>query len=115
MRLSKSSVFILKDQLRWPRVGTWASPPHALVPSGQVDGVKVVSDADAHRPRQVVVAIDKGVSGEELVGRGWNPVTVDPALPNLRAIRAWEKAGFASDGEWPDHPDGPALRMVFRG
>ena len=52
---------------------------------------------------------------EELVGRGWNPVTVDPALSNLRAIRAWEKAGFASDGEWPDHPDGPALRMVFRG
>lgn len=51
----------------------------------------------------------------ELVARGWNPVTVDPALPNLRAIRAWEKAGFAVEGEWPDHPDGPALRMVFRG
>jgi len=52
---------------------------------------------------------------EELVARGWDPVTVDPALPNLRAIRAWEKAGFTSEGEWPDHPDGPALRMVFRG
>jgi aminoglycoside 6'-N-acetyltransferase len=52
---------------------------------------------------------------EELVSRGWQPVTVDPALPNLRAIRAWEKAGFVADGEWPGHPDGPALRMVFRG
>ena len=52
---------------------------------------------------------------QHLVERGWDPITVDPALSNLRAIRAWEKAGFASAGEWPDHPDGPALRMVFRG
>jgi aminoglycoside 6'-N-acetyltransferase len=52
---------------------------------------------------------------EALVTRGWNPVTVDPALPNLRAIRAWEKAGFEPEREWPDHPDGPALLMVFRG
>ena len=51
----------------------------------------------------------------ELAARGWSPITVDPALSNLRAIRAWEKAGFASEGEWLDHPDGPALRMVFRG
>jgi aminoglycoside 6'-N-acetyltransferase len=51
---------------------------------------------------------------EHLVGRGWDPVTVDPALDNLVAIRAWEKAGFTSEGEWPDHPDGPSLRMVFR-
>jgi len=51
---------------------------------------------------------------ENLVGRGWDPVTVDPALDNLVAIRAWEKAGFVSEGEWPDHPDGPSLRMVFR-
>ncbi len=52
---------------------------------------------------------------EHLVGRGWDPVTVDPALDNLVAIRAWEKAGFVSEGEWPDHPDGPSLRMSFRG
>jgi len=52
---------------------------------------------------------------EELIRRGWDPVTVDPALDNLVAIRAWEKAGFVSEGEWPDHPDGPSLRMSFRG
>jgi aminoglycoside 6'-N-acetyltransferase len=52
---------------------------------------------------------------EALVARGWSPVTVDPALPNLRAIRAWEKAGFVPEREWPDHPDGPALLMVFHG
>lgn len=52
---------------------------------------------------------------EHLVGRGWDPVLADPLLTNLVAIRAWEKAGFVSEGEWPDHPDGPSLRMVFRG
>ncbi len=52
---------------------------------------------------------------EQLARRGWDPITVDPALDNLVAIRAWEKAGFVSEGEWPDHPDGPSLRMVFRG
>ncbi|WNI20539.1 GNAT family N-acetyltransferase [Streptomyces sp. ITFR-16] len=33
---------------------------------------------------------------------GWRRVTVDPAAGNLRAVRAWEKAGFrtvSSDGE----------------
>ncbi|MHC3815774.1 MULTISPECIES: GNAT family N-acetyltransferase [unclassified Streptomyces] len=33
---------------------------------------------------------------------GWRRVTVDPARGNLRAVRAWEKAGFrqvASEGE----------------
>ena len=51
----------------------------------------------------------------DLAGRGWTRITVDPALPNLRAIRAWEKAGFDVEGEWPNHPDGPSLCMVFRG
>jgi RimJ/RimL family protein N-acetyltransferase len=43
--------------------------------------------------------------------RGWTDVTVDPARDNGRAIRAWEKAGFRFDREWPDHPDGPAILM----
>jgi aminoglycoside 6'-N-acetyltransferase len=43
--------------------------------------------------------------------RGWKDITVDPAQDNARAIRAWEKAGFAIEGDWPDHPDGPALLM----
>src|SRR5207244_7129149 len=51
---------------------------------------------------------------QQLVRRGWDPVTVDPALDNLVAIRAWEKAGFVSEGEWPDHPAGRSLRMSFR-
>lgn len=29
--------------------------------------------------------------------RGWRRVTVDPAVDNVRAVRAWEKAGFVSE------------------
>ncbi len=72
----------------------------ALVPSAQGRGL----GPDAGR-----------ALAEHLVGRGWNPVLTDPALDNAVAIRAWERAGFVSEGEWPDHPDGPSLRMVFRG
>jgi aminoglycoside 6'-N-acetyltransferase len=46
--------------------------------------------------------------------RGWTDITVDPATDNPRAIRGWEKAGFVIEGEWPDHPDGPALLMRSR-
>ena len=42
---------------------------------------------------------------------GWADITVDPAVDNPRAIRAWEKAGFAIERGWPDHPDGPALLL----
>ena len=42
---------------------------------------------------------------------GWRQVTVDPAVGNERAIRAFEKAGFRAERELPDHPDGPALLM----
>ena len=45
---------------------------------------------------------------------GWT-ISVDPAQHNPRAIRAWEKAGFVAEREWPDHPDGPALLMWFDG
>ena len=71
----------------------------ALVPSAQGRGL----GPDAGR-----------ALAEHLVARGWEPVTVDPAQDNLIAVRAWEKAGFVSEGEWPDHPDGPSLKMVFR-
>jgi aminoglycoside 6'-N-acetyltransferase len=45
--------------------------------------------------------------------RGWRRVTVDPALDNPAAIRAWARAGFVADHEQPDHPDGPALIMAI--
>ncbi len=45
---------------------------------------------------------------------GWTDITVDPASANPRAIRAWQKAGFTIHGEWPDHPDAPALLMRWQ-
>jgi aminoglycoside 6'-N-acetyltransferase len=47
--------------------------------------------------------------------RGWTDISVDPAFDNARAIRAWEKAGFVIERDWPDHPDGPALLMRLTG
>jgi aminoglycoside 6'-N-acetyltransferase len=49
-----------------------------------------------------------------VLDRGWTDITVDPAADNNRAIRAWDKAGFTIDREWPDHPDGPAILMRLR-
>lgn len=34
-----------------------------------------------------------------LTSRGWTPLTVDPAVENVRAIGAWRAAGFATTGE----------------
>ena len=45
--------------------------------------------------------------------RGWRRVTVDPAVDNAAAIRAWARAGFKPAYEQPDHPDGPALIMAI--
>jgi aminoglycoside 6'-N-acetyltransferase len=44
---------------------------------------------------------------------GWRRVTVDPAADNARAIRAWQKAGFVFECDWPDHPDEPAVLLAI--
>lgn len=36
---------------------------------------------------------------EDLTVRGWQNLTVDPAVDNVRAVRAWERAGFTPTGE----------------
>jgi len=47
--------------------------------------------------------------------RGWTEVTVDPVVDNLRAIRAFERAGFSPEGEELDDETGKrVLRMVAR-
>ena len=47
----------------------------------------------------------------DLTGAGWVPVTVDPALGNARAIRAWRAAGFVEPGE-PVDEDGALVQVV---
>jgi aminoglycoside 6'-N-acetyltransferase len=47
--------------------------------------------------------------------RGWTEVTVDPVVDNLRAIRAFERAGFSPKSEELDEEtDKQILRMVVR-
>jgi aminoglycoside 6'-N-acetyltransferase len=48
---------------------------------------------------------------EHLLANGTLRVVADPDPRNARAIRAYEKAGFAKD-RLVDTPDGPALLMV---
>ncbi len=48
---------------------------------------------------------------ERLLARGTPRVVIDPDPANARAIRAYEKAGFARD-RVVSTPDGPALLMV---
>ncbi len=55
----------------------------------------------------------RALVGYLLEARGWRRVIVDPGVENARAIRAWEKAGFTVQREWPEHPDGPALLMAI--
>ncbi len=47
--------------------------------------------------------------------RGWTEVTVDPVVDNIRAIRAFERAGFMPEGEELDEETGKrVLRMLVR-
>ena len=48
---------------------------------------------------------------EELLANGTPRMVTDPDPVNIRAIRAYEKAGFIRDRE-VDTPDGRALLMV---
>jgi len=47
--------------------------------------------------------------------RGWTEVTVDPVVDNVRAIRAFKRAGFTPEGQQLDDETGKrVLRMVAR-
>jgi aminoglycoside 6'-N-acetyltransferase len=48
---------------------------------------------------------------EQLLAKGTPRVVIDPDPANVRAIRAYNKAGFVKD-RIVDTPDGPALLMV---
>ena len=57
----------------------------------------------------------RAVSRFLLDRRGWTEVTVDPMVDNIRAIRAFERAGFSSQREELDDETGKGiLRMVVR-
>ena len=51
----------------------------------------------------------------ELASLGWHPLTVDPAVDNARAVKAWLGAGFAPTGELGSDEGRTTQIMVFRG
>ena len=75
-------------------------------------------------------ALDAFIGEPGLIGRGhgsaflrvaaldlrrrYSALMIDPVADNLRAIRAYEKAGFRGDAI-VDTPDGPARLMTFAG
>lgn len=75
-------------------------------------------------------ALDAFIGEPVMIGRGhgsaflrlaaldlrqrYSALMIDPAPDNLRAIRAYEKAGFHGDAI-VDTPDGPARLMTFAG
>ena len=51
---------------------------------------------------------------EQLIAEGAPLIAIDPAVANLRAQRAYEKAGFRR-GEVVETAEGPAVLMIFGG
>lgn len=48
----------------------------------------------------------------ELTARGWEPLTVDPAVDNARALRAWRTAGFLPSGAFGTDGDGRKTQVM---
>lgn len=46
--------------------------------------------------------------------RGWDNITVDPAVQNEKAIRAWARAGFVANGELGDDNGHQTQIMAFK-
>nr|WP_240895098.1 GNAT family N-acetyltransferase [Kineococcus siccus] len=51
---------------------------------------------------------------EDLSRRGWHDLTVDPAVGNAAAIRAWARAGFVATGRRGLDDGHETLLMTFR-
>jgi aminoglycoside 6'-N-acetyltransferase len=51
----------------------------------------------------------------DLAARGWVPLTVDPAIDNPRAVKAWLAAGFVPTGQLGTDEGRTTQIMKFRG
>lgn len=65
----------------------------------------------SHAQGRGVGSVAARALSEELTGAGWEPLTVDPALDNSAAIKAWRSAGFVETGE-PVDDDGVLVQLM---
>ncbi len=100
------SFVVLRDDVPIGYVQAWSDEP----PVGGIDIVLVPAAHGRGYGADAVAALARYLQHE----LGWTRITVDPALDNARAIRAFEKAGFVAERAALDHPDGPSLIMAYR-
>jgi aminoglycoside 6'-N-acetyltransferase len=87
----------------------WGTQPFGTQPKGTLGVDQFIGEPDM---------VDRGhgsafirVFLERLIAAGAPRVLTDPDPANMRAVRAYEKAGFRKD-RMVNTPDGPALLMV---
>lgn len=84
-----------------------------LIQAWQDDGCGLDMFLAAGEQGRGVGPVAARVLAEDLTARGWRHLVVDPAVDNVRAVRAWERAGFVPTGE-RGVDDGHVTRlMVF--
>ncbi|NIZ90415.1 GNAT family N-acetyltransferase [Kineococcus rubinsiae] len=102
---------------RLPEVAVYviekAGRPVGLIQAWQDDGCGLDMFIAAGEQGRGVGPAAARVLAEDLTARGWQEVMVDPAVDNVRAVRAWERAGFAPTGERGVDEDHETQLMVF--
>jgi len=96
---------------------------HLVEAAGRPVGLlQAWQDADACGLDLFVAAAEQGrgvgpvaarALAEDLTARGWRNLTVDPAVENVVAVRAWSRAGFVPTGERGTDEGRETLQMVF--
>ncbi|WP_083781938.1 GNAT family N-acetyltransferase [Kineococcus radiotolerans] len=88
---------------RLPEVAVYvvetAGRPVGLIQAWQDDGCGLDMFIAADEQGAGVGPAAARALAEDLTARGWRDLTVDPAVDNVRAVRAWRRAGFAPTGE----------------
>jgi aminoglycoside 6'-N-acetyltransferase len=93
-------------------VGAWPQPHFADLPAGSRAVDAFIGEPDMLDRGHGAVFLRR--LAERLMADGAPMVAIDPDVDNLRARRAYEKAGFSGDTV-VETGEGPAILMLFAG
>lgn len=102
-RLPQVAVYVIETEGR----------PVGLIQAWQDDGCGLDMFVAADEQGGGVGPVAARALAEDLTARGWQDVRVDPAVDNVRAVHAWERAGFVLTGERGVDGGLETLLMVF--